>query len=223
MLRAAFAKTLARLPRRAYYALSAGLRPYERAHDELPATLPPLSHVHTAGAQLLPDRRALLAALPKGGTAVELGVDRGDFSAEILATLQPHVLHLVDSWASARYGEAKRAYVEQRFAGERGRVHLYRADSVTAAATFGNGSLDFVYIDTAHDYATTLRELRAYAPKVAEGGILAGHDYCMGNWARRYRYGVMEAVQVFCVEDGWRIHYLTAEISERQSFALARL
>ena len=223
MLKSAVSRALAHLPNGVYYAASAALRPYEKAHDDHPASLPPLRPEHTAHARVLPNRAALLAALPTRGTAAELGVDRGDFSAEILATVRPHVLHLVDLWGSSRYGEAERARVAARFAAEGARVVVHRTDSVAAAGAFSGGSLDFVYVDTAHDYATTVAELRAYAPKVAPGGVLAGHDYSMGNWRQRYRYGVMEAVQVFCVEAGWGIRYLTAEIGERQSFGLVRL
>ena len=38
--------------------------------------------------------------------------------------------------------------------------------------------VDFVYLDGAHDYKTVKHELRRYWPRVREGGILAGHDYC---------------------------------------------
>ena len=39
-------------------------------------------------------------------------------------------------------------------------------------------AIDFVYLDGAHDYKTVKQELRRYWPRVREGGILAGHDYC---------------------------------------------
>lgn len=212
-----------RLPRRGYYLLRSLMEHAEARFDETPASLPALAPEHTAGAELLPDRRALLGRLPTGGTCVEIGVDEGHFSADILRLAAPAKLHLVDAWGSARYGKDKQAAVAERFAAEGARVELHLGMSTERVSDFADGSLDFVYIDTDHSYALTKEELKLYAPKVAPGRLLAGHDYSMGNWRKRYRYGVMEAVQEFCVEEGWGFRYLTAEISERQSFALVKL
>jgi hypothetical protein len=83
--------------------------------DNLPKVGLELRHLEHLRA--LPNRRALLEALPQGGVVIELGVDRGMFSAEILAHNQPAELHLVDSWASARYHQG-RGEVEGKFARE---------------------------------------------------------------------------------------------------------
>ena len=69
----------------------------------------------------------------------------------------------------------------------------------------------------------TAAELRAYAPKLKPGGIMAGHDYSMGNWVKGLRYGVIEAVHEFCVEHDWELRYLTVQRLERPSFAISRL
>ena len=66
-------------------------------------------------------------------------------------------------------------------------------------------------------------ELLAYAPKLKPGGIMAGHDYSMGNWVKGFRYGVIEAVHEFCVEHDWELRYLTVQRLERPSFAISRL
>ena len=54
---------------------------------------------------------------------------------------------------------------------------VLKMSSVDAAATFENGSLDFVFIDAAHEYENVLADIAAWLPKVKVGGILAGHDY----------------------------------------------
>ncbi len=59
-------------------------------------------------------------------------------------------------------------------------------------------SLGFLYLDAAHDYQNVLNDLEAYVPKVAHGGIVAGHDF--DNPA----YGVKDAVIVFCKQHGYR-------------------
>ena len=51
------------------------------------------------------------------------------------------------------------------------------ADSTKAAKMFQDYSLDFVFIDAAHDYVSIKRDIAIWWPKVKVGGILAGHDY----------------------------------------------
>ena len=50
-------------------------------------------------------------------------------------------------------------------------------NSVEAANQFEDGSIDFVYIDAAHDYENVKRDLLAWMPKVKPGGFISGHDY----------------------------------------------
>lgn len=87
----------------------------------------------------------------------------------------------------------------------------------------GKTCIDWIYIDTDHSYETTRDELRLYASKVKDGGIIAGHDYVKGNWITTYRYGVIEAVHEFCVGNDWELIYLTAEPLESQSFAIRKV
>ncbi len=52
-------------------------------------------------------------------------------------------------------------------------------DSAKSAASFGDGSLDAVFIDAGHDYASVAADIDAWRPKVRAGGILAGHDFSL--------------------------------------------
>lgn len=52
-----------------------------------------------------------------------------------------------------------------------------RMTSVEAARTYRYHSLDFVFIDAAHDYDSVRADILAWKDKVRPGGILAGHDY----------------------------------------------
>lgn len=193
---------------------------YERS---LPRTA--LAERHVEHCEVVLDRAALLRRLPRGGVVAEVGVNRGDFSAEILDATVPEALHLVDVWGSERFHDGLYDGVRSRFAREitAGQVHVHRRLSVDAASGFGDGTFDWVYIDTDHSYETTHDELRAYAAKVKPGGLIAGHDFVMGNWASGVRYGVVEAVHEFCAECGWELRYLTASIAENRSFAIQRL
>jgi predicted O-methyltransferase YrrM len=64
-----------------------------------------------------------------------------------------------------------------------------RTTSRAAAARFADRSLDFVFIDAAHDYENVLADIETWRPKVAPHGVLAGHDY-LRVWP-----GVIEAVE----------------------------
>lgn len=184
-----------------------------------------LGRENISGCQVVLDRAELLDRMPSGGVVAELGVDQGAFSAEILARTAPTCLHLVDIWGDARYNETKAQEVKARFAPqiESGQVQITRGLSTEAVHQFADESFDWIYIDTDHSYATTLAELQLWAPKIKPNGIIAGHDYSMGNFATGYKYGVIEAVSEFCVKHRWRLSYLTAEYFEGNSFAISRI
>jgi hypothetical protein len=191
------------------------------------ASLPkvPLRELHVRNCRIVLDRREMLRQLGHQAIVAELGVDRGEFSNQLLELVNPRVLHLVDTWNSTRYHSGLMRSVEERFAPQTaaGQVVVHRALSTDACERFEDGALDLVYIDTDHSYRGTHRELRAYAPKMRCGGVIAGHDYCVGDWAGDYRYGVIEAVHEFCVEEGWELIFITAEPLEHQSFAIRKL
>jgi tetratricopeptide (TPR) repeat protein len=68
-----------------------------------------------------------------------------------------------------------------------GRVAVLEAPSVAAAASFPDGTLDFVFIDADHAYESARADLLAWLPKVRPGGVLAGHDIDSEGVARAVR------------------------------------
>lgn len=69
-------------------------------------------------------------------------------------------------------------------------VHLIQARSPVAAGLYRDGSLDYGWIDGAHDRDSVEADCRAWWPKVRTGGTLAGHDFDQGG----VRQGVAGAV-----------------------------
>lgn len=57
-----------------------------------------------------------------------------------------------------------------------GAVRLLNMRSDRAATLFADGSVDFVFVDGAHDYASVKTDLRVWLPKVKVGGLIGGHD-----------------------------------------------
>lgn len=156
--------------------------------------------------------RDLIARIPSGHVVgVEVGVFRGQF-AELLLKLHPRLrLIMVDRWNTTehqpRHGRTQdELFVEAvhrtLFAGMRGAI--LRADSLTAAATFDDGSLDFVFIDADHSYAGCAADIAAWAPKVKPGGLLCGHDY-NDRWTHERGYGVVRAVDEAVAAHGWTL------------------
>ncbi len=194
-----------------------------RTEERMPAHA--LQPRHVGNARLLPDRTALLQLLPENGVVAELGVDQGKFSNDILTYSRPAKLHLVDMWGTDRYGEEKKQAVANQFAKEieKGTVVMNIGMSTEVVDSFDDALFDWIYIDTDHTYRTTIKELLRYEKKVKRGGIIAGHDYVIGNWQDHVRYGVIEAVHQFCCERDWELIYLTSDLNMNPSFAIRRI
>jgi hypothetical protein len=59
-------------------------------------------------------------------------------------------------------------------------INPIRMTSVEASGIYDDESLDFVFIDAAHDYTSVKTDIRHWLPKVRKGGVLSGHDYSWG-------------------------------------------
>jgi hypothetical protein len=66
-----------------------------------------------------------------------------------------------------------------------------RMFSTQAVKLFSDASIDFCFIDAAHDYASVKADLAAWFPKVRQGGIIGGDDFGV-DWP-----GVDQAVSEF--------------------------
>jgi hypothetical protein len=142
---------------------------------------------------------AVLNARGLVGAGVEIGVKAGAFSAYILGDWKGARLISIDHWV----GEHERHFetTKKRLSRFGMRSEIWRLASEPAAELVEDGSLDFVYIDAAHDRESVSRDLAAWFPKVRPGGIIAGHDYIPD----RGNCGVKTAVDDFFGARGLRV------------------
>ena len=104
----------------------------------------------------------------------EVGVFTGYYSEILFKNIPALHLYCVDIWGHGKYQRAEDECLE--------RLKPYNATiikkySVEAAKDVPDGSLDFVYIDAAHDYDNVKADINAWASKVRVGGIVALDDF----------------------------------------------
>lgn len=185
-----------------------------------------LRQKHIKHLKVLLDRKSLLDFLPKNAICAEIGVERGDFSEMILKQTTPRKLHLIDAWGDPlRYHNGLKNIVMDKFKDEirSKKVEIDVGYSTNVLKKFPDQYFSWVYLDTSHTYKVTADELAILKYKVKPGGIIAGHDFIIGNWAGDCRYGVIEAVHELCVKDDWELIYVTANFDESPSFAIKKI
>lgn len=111
----------------------------------------------------------------------EIGVERGYFSESLCgAGLK---VFAVDPWLS--YGGRKNQEQMDSWCTETAErlapydCTIIRKFSLDAAKDFEDDSLDFVYIDGAHDFQNVTNDIVEWSKKVKRGGVISGHDYIM--------------------------------------------
>lgn len=123
----------------------------------------------------------------------EVGVDRGQTTAQLLAKCPDLCLFAVDNWAyipdnpsdpeyrqiglEGRNPNQARREFDRRAGRFARRLIILQGDSVEMAKKVEDDSLDFVFIDADHRYASALADIKAWVPKVKEDGVVCGHDY----------------------------------------------
>lgn len=78
------------------------------------------------------------------------------------------------------------------------------------ADTYENESLDFVFLDGAHDYESIKKDIEKWYPKVKMNGVIAGHDYNEHGIEGNEWEGVVRAVNEFFGKDNIEIRKVHA-------------
>lgn len=181
-------------------------------------------------------RDVLVQLLRKDGIGCEVGVAEGQFSRTLVKETSPKKLHLVDPWVhqddeeyiadpnnvSTQEGEKRFREVSNAFSEEcaTGQVLIHRAFSTDAARNFPDHYFDWVYIDARHDYNSVLEDLAAFLPKLKLDGLLLGHDYANHSLATSMGFGVVEAVDDFCMSNN--LNFITLTCETFPTYALSR-
>jgi hypothetical protein len=127
---------------------------------------------------------------------LEIGVEYGKFASSLLTGVPKLDLYLaLDPWGvgeaaadpsdpqrrvvhpASPSGEAIYQSAQERLAPYHDRLISMRMYSFEAVEWFEPESLDFVYVDAAHDYCNVFRELQQFWPVLRPGGLIAGHDF----------------------------------------------
>lgn len=143
---------------------------------------------------------AIVAALARGNAtrvAVEVGGFRGYTSATLhkaLSTLPWRTTLTVCEIDAARAADVRAA-----IAGPANAVvnnaSVVVANSLDWIPTLSDGSVDFVWLDGNHEAQHVYHEIELMLPKLAPGGILAGHDV----------YGICDLRYVFAHFGGYSL------------------
>jgi hypothetical protein len=145
--------------------------------------------------------------IPKGGVGVELGVFKGRFSKALLKNIKPKLLYLIDPWyqyeAYWKWASGDKSTVNAlrnilkmlKKEIEIGLVRLYVDNDIDILKRLQSNSLDWVYIDSSHEYKHTYLELSLLCKKIKKGGIITGDDWYPDPGHRHH--GVYKAVQEY--------------------------
>jgi hypothetical protein len=141
-----------------------------------------------------------------GSTFVEIGAYLGKstcyMAEKIILSGKDIKFNVIDNWSGhpsdialaeeiKKFGDIYSIFLQNmRMARVAHKLNVIRADSSESADLFLGSSLDFVFIDAAHDYNSVKRDITAWLPKMKSRSILAGHDY--GNIETEVKLAVDE-------------------------------
>lgn len=141
----------------------------------------------------------MVKEFPSGSKFVEVGAWKGKSAAymavEIINAEKDIEFYVVDTWEGSsehkdnpELQELFHIFTENMKPVDNYHIPM-RMTSLEAATRFEDESLDFVFIDAAHEYEHIKEDLNAWYPKIKSGGILAGHDFYpdQPNWGGVHR------------------------------------
>lgn len=146
------------------------------------------------------------------GLGAEVGCYLGDFSKTLAKDWQGEIL-AIDYFdpSDFLYTDKMEERARENLKGTKCKV--IKGQSVNVAQTIPDGSLDWVYIDANHTYATAKEDIAAWFPKVRKGGVVSGHDYIKDYYVNNILFGVDKAVDEFCEGNDYSIELIHDTVS----------
>ena len=142
----------------------------------------------------------------------EIGVAQG-WHAEILCRENPQArLYAIDIWEPYAGFNEYVDRIDHYYQQAKDRLapyncRLIKGFSMDAIKQFDDNSLDFVFIDGAHDFKNVAMDICEWSKKVRPGGIVYGHDYKRWgehshNFKKGYKVDVKDCVQAYMYAKG---------------------
>ncbi len=188
-------------------AFSKALHAFRQAKGRYHNPAPELPGAKLEGAELLPNRYALMDKVVQGGVMAEIGIDRGDFSLEILKRCKPEKLHLFDIDISRLVNPE----IRTELASGSGRLKTHVGDSSTNMGRMPDAYFDMIYVDGDHEYSGVVKDIEAILPKIKPDGVLIFNDYTVWSAASMFHCGVARAVNELCLAHPWKFRYLALQ------------
>jgi predicted O-methyltransferase YrrM len=127
---------------------------------------------------------------------VEIGTHKAESSRMWLKNADGFHLTCIDPYATYAARQSQNlqdaVYAEAVKTLKPYNADIIRAASLDVVGSFGDSSIDFLYIDGDHEFDAVMQDLICWAPKVRAGGMIVLHDYCVV-----WRGGVMKAVDAY--------------------------
>lgn len=162
-------------------------------------------HTGVPGWETEAEQSALIEAArntPQGGIIVEIGAEFGMSASLFCNFAHPTVdIFSIDLFP----GDLLQAHLNNlQQAGLEGRSHQIRGDSGELGLYWKEGDIDLLFIDGDHTYEGVKRDIRAWTPHVAVGGLVIFHDCaCATNLnPHELHYEVSRAIDDWNANDG---------------------
>jgi len=149
----------------------------------------------------------MLGYMPENAVCGEVGILACDFSKVIFETTKPSKLHLID--INNRAVEIAREKFASEIADKTVAVH--QGDSAEIIAGMPENYFDWIYIDGDHSYEGVKRDLDAARLRTKPDGMIAMNDYVFFETSGFSKYGVVEAVNEFCLDYDYEIIYFALQ------------
>lgn len=146
----------------------------------------------------------------------EIGVAKGEHAKLLCENIPGVKLYCIDSWQEYDGYNEYIGLTHNYYHYARRRLKpfdctLIKKFSMDAVKDFEDNSLDFVYIDGAHDFKNVAMDLCEWTKKVRVGGIVSGHDYefFYGKYVRQIEH----VLKAYCLSHGIKPWFILGQLA----------